>query len=193
VTVWHWVRHGPTHARSFVGWRDLPADLSDLAQIKRLRASLPEEALLVSSDLARASGTAEAIRGPGHTRLPHEPGLREIHFGIWDGMKFDDISTRDPDLSRAFWETPGTVRAPAGESWDAASARVAAAVHRISARHPERHIIAVAHFGVILTQLQRALATTAQDVLAHSIDNLSVTTLDWRGQQPKVDRLNHLP
>lgn len=193
MTVWHWVRHGPTHARSFVGWRDLPADLSDRAQIERLRASLPEAALLVSSDLTRALDTADAIRGPDHIRLPHEPGLREIHFGIWDGMQFDDIAARDPDLSRAFWDTPGTVSAPAGESWDAASARVAAAVHRISARHPDRHIIAVAHFGVILTQLQRALGTTAQNVLAHSIDNLSVTTLDWRGPQPKVDRLNHLP
>ena len=36
MTTWHWVRHGPTHQKSFVGWRDVPADLSDHAQIERL-------------------------------------------------------------------------------------------------------------------------------------------------------------
>ena len=31
-----WVRHGPTHAKAMVGWRDLPADLSDTAALARL-------------------------------------------------------------------------------------------------------------------------------------------------------------
>ncbi|PHR02026.1 MAG: histidine phosphatase family protein, partial [Sulfitobacter sp.] len=38
MTIWHWVRHGPTHEKAFVGWRDVPADLSDTAQIARLNA-----------------------------------------------------------------------------------------------------------------------------------------------------------
>ena len=33
MTVWHWVRHAPTHETAFVGWRDVPADLSDRARI----------------------------------------------------------------------------------------------------------------------------------------------------------------
>jgi alpha-ribazole phosphatase len=35
------VRHGPTHARTMVGWTDLPADLSDVAALARLSAHLP--------------------------------------------------------------------------------------------------------------------------------------------------------
>lgn len=193
MTVWHWVRHGPTHAKAFVGWRDVAADLSDTDQLARLRAHLPDQAVVISSDLSRARATADAITGPGHRRLPHDPHLREMHFGQWDGMHFDAVSARDPDLSRAFWEAPGDITAPQGESWNMTSARVQAAVTRISAQHPGQHIIAVAHFGVILTQLQRALGVSAYEVLGHAIDNFSVTTIDQRAPAKAASQINHLP
>ncbi|WP_227271084.1 histidine phosphatase family protein [Roseobacter weihaiensis] len=193
MTTWHWVRHGPTHAKSFVGWRDVPADLSASDQIKRLRDHLPENAVVVSSDLSRARDTADAILGPGHRRLPHDPHLREMHFGLWDGLHFEAVEQRDPVLSRAFWEAPGDITAPGGESWNMTSARVAAAVKSISSRYPDQHIIAVAHFGVILTQLQRALAIAPYEALAQRIDNLSVTRIDWHRASATVPHINHLP
>ena len=54
MTRFHLVRHGPTHEKTFVGWRDVPADLSDHAAIARLHEGLPQDALVVSSDLIRA-------------------------------------------------------------------------------------------------------------------------------------------
>ncbi|MEJ1993014.1 MAG: phosphoglycerate mutase family protein, partial [Maritimibacter sp.] len=55
------VRHGPTHQKNFVGWRDVPADLSDTAALARLSAALPDSAALISSDLIRAIATADAV------------------------------------------------------------------------------------------------------------------------------------
>lgn len=193
MTTWHWVRHGPTHAKTFVGWRDVPADLSDLGQIARLKAHLPDDAVVVSSDLSRATATADAVSDVGHRRLPHDPHLREIHFGHWDGMHFDAIADRDPSLSRLFWENPGEIAAPGGESWNAVSTRVEAAVRRISAQHPGRDIIAVAHFGVILTQVQRALGVSAYDSLAQKIDNFSVTRIIRRHGGATASQINHVP
>ncbi|QUJ76599.1 histidine phosphatase family protein [Sulfitobacter albidus] len=192
MTVWHWVRHGPTHEKTFVGWRDVPADLSDTAFLARVRAALPGRALLISSDLIRARDTADALAGPSHTRLPDTADLREIDFGVWDGMRFDAVAARDPRLSRDFWEKPGDVQAPEGESWNQTRARVDAVVDRLNAAHPDSHIIAVAHFGVVLTQVQRALGVTAYEAMAHKIDNISITTVahdagDWR-----VERINHV-
>ena len=59
----HWVRHGPTHAKTLVGWTDLPADLSNTAQLQRLSDHLPQDAVVISSDLIRAADTADAIAG----------------------------------------------------------------------------------------------------------------------------------
>jgi len=192
MTTWWWIRHGPTHEKTFVGWRDVPADLSNAAQIDRLNAHLPDDALLVSSDLIRATATADAITR-GRKRLPHAPEIREFNFGDWDGLGFDQVATRDPDLSRAYWETPGDIAPPNGESWNSAATRIAPFVEEMNTRHPDRHIIAVAHIGVIMTQIQLAGGLTATQTISHKIDNLSVTRLQWDHGNWDVKAINHLP
>ena len=87
TTNWWWIRHGPTHEKSFVGWRDVPADLSDFSRIKRLKKILPKNPIILSSDLQRATATASAINSHDKTILIN-PDLREFNFGIWDGMEF---------------------------------------------------------------------------------------------------------
>ena len=193
MTTWHWVRHGPTHAKTFVGWRDIPADLSDTAALSRLSDHLPKKAVLVSSDLRRCVATADALGTDTRTRLPHDRDLREIHFGLWDGMLFSDVAKRDPALSRAFWETPGLVQAPGGESWNEAAARIDKAVDALNAAHPNADIIAVAHFGAILTQVQRAAGVSAYEAMAHKIDNLSVTRIRFDAGRWAVDAINQTP
>lgn len=189
MTRFWWVRHGPTHTNAFAGWRDIPADLSDTAALARLNAYLPAHAPVISSDLVRATATADALCH-GRPRLPHDPALREFHFGDWDGLGFAEVSDRWPDLSRQYWEEPGHVTPPGGESWHEAAARVAAAVTRLPA-HPD--IIIVAHFGVILTQYQRAAGLTPYQALGQRIDNLSVTCLAHDGNDWTAASVNHLP
>ncbi len=189
MTRFLWVRHGPTHARSMIGWTDLPADLTDRAAVDRLRAALPAAALAVSSDLIRATATADAVcRGQ---RLPHDPDLREIHFGAWEARTFAAVEAESPDHIRAFWDQPGQVRAPGGEGWDDLTRRVWAATDRLAARHPDADIVIVAHFGAILAALQRALDIPATQVFGHTIDNLSVTELTLGPQGWQVGRINH--
>ncbi|TLP59346.1 histidine phosphatase family protein [Parasedimentitalea maritima] len=191
-TTWHWVRHGPTHEKAFVGWRDVPADLSDTAQIERLTSHLPNDALLISSDLIRARATADAIAG-SRTRLPDHPDLREFNFGDWDGKHFSDVAKTHPELSRAYWETPGDIAPPNGESWNAAALRVSRVVDTITAAHPGRHVIAVAHIGVILTQVQRGLSSTPEQALGHKIDNLSVSEIVHGPTGWKIRQVNQIP
>ncbi|WP_037228371.1 histidine phosphatase family protein [Roseobacter sp. GAI101] len=193
MTTWHWVRHGPTHEKTLVGWRDVPADLSDIEQIARLSAHLPDDALVVSSDLIRAIATADVLAHQTRNRLPHEPGFRELDFGIWDGLHAKDVSEQHPELSRAYWTTPGDVAPPNGESWNQAARRINTAVDRLNAAHPDAHIIAVAHFGAILTQVQRALDVGPKDAMAHKIDNLSATEIHFGKDGWHVARINHAP
>lgn len=181
MTRWWWVRHGPTHAKSAVGWTDLPADLSDTARLIRLDATLPVNAAVISSDLIRARATADAIQG-SRRRLPDALGLREMHYGAWEDMKFNDIAEGWPDQSRAFWETPGDVTAPDGESWNDLSARVVAEITRLNGQYSD--IVAVAHMGVILAALSHASGLPPARAMAFEIGNLSLTRLDYL---PDVD------
>jgi alpha-ribazole phosphatase len=189
VTRFWLVRHGPTHSKAFAGWRDIPADLSDTAALGRLNAHLPTNAVVISSDLIRATATADALMH-SRTRLPHDPALREFHFGDWDGMTFADVSAKWPALSRMYWEEPGHAAPPNGESWDQAARRINAAVDALIGTHAD--IIIVAHFGMILTQVQRALGVTPYDALSHPIDNLSVTQISHDGAWA-CGPINHKP
>lgn len=189
--VWWWVRHGPTHQKTFVGHRDVPADLSDTAALTRLDAWLPIDAVVVSSDLSRSVATADAISGSRH-RLAHTVALREFDFGQWDGLSFDAVAARDPRLSRDYWENPGDTAPPGGESWNAAALRIAPFVDDLNRRHSGRDIIAVAHFGVILTQLARATGQLPKSVISQKIDTLSVTCLRY-GVNAFAGPINHRP
>lgn len=190
MTRFFWLRHAPTHERAFTGWRDVPADLSDRPLIGRVARLLPTDALVVSSDLIRARTTADALTGP-RTRLPDDPALREFHFGAWDGRMWHEVAASDPDLSRAYWETPGDIAPPGGESWNTADARIEAAVQRLIAAYPGRDIVVVAHFGTILTQVARALAQRPAEALAQPVEPLSLTEIVVAGAERRVLRVNH--
>ncbi len=172
------VRHGPTHAKSMVGWSDLPADLSDTAALARLEAALPPEALVVSSDLIRAVDTASAIQGSRH-RLPHQADLREIHFGAWELRSWKEVDAEDPARIRAYWETPGDTTPPGGESWNQVCARVNTAIDALLQAHLGQDLVVVGHFGQILTQIQRAEGLSAAAAFSHRIDNLSVSEVQF--------------
>lgn len=189
VTLW-WVRHGPTHAKTMIGWTDLPADLSDAVRLYRLTDHLPLRAPVISSDLLRATATADAI-ARHRPRLPPDPDLREIHFGDWENRSFAEVERSHPEQVLAFWDRPGASTAPGGECWDDLAARVGAATDRLCALG-HRDVIVVAHFGAILTQLQRALGVPAKQVLAHHIDPLSVTKLRHDGGW-QAETINHQP
>ncbi|MGR3805377.1 histidine phosphatase family protein [Marinibacterium profundimaris] len=186
------VRHAPTHAKGMVGWTDLPADLADTPALDRLSAHLPDDALVISSDLTRCVATADALQGD-RRRLPHDHGLREIHFGDWELRRFDEIEAEDPDHITAFWREPGPVRPPGGESWHDMRARTDAAVDRLLAAHAGETLVIVAHFGMILGQLERALGVPTTEVFAQKIDNLSVTELEHHPAGWRVGQVNHRP
>lgn len=184
------VRHGPTHERAFTGWRDVPADLSDRAAIARLNAYLPEDALLTSSDLSRCVSTADAI-AQGRQRLPADARLREFDFGAWDGLTFAEVDARDSALCRAYWEKPGDIAPPGGESWNAVTRRVTAAVTELAADHPRRDIIVVGHMGMIMTLIAQCGGTPYQ-AMGHQIDNLSVTDMTFDLKRWQIGAINHV-
>jgi broad specificity phosphatase PhoE len=155
-----------------IGWTDLPADLSDIARLNRLSLALPE-APVVSSDLRRAIATADAL-ADGRGRRPHEPALRELHFGAWEGWTHAAAEAADPDRARALWQSPGTASPPGGESWDTLCARVWAAADR---QMDGPDVVAVCHFGPILALLQRARGISPVAAFAQRIEPLSLTVI----------------
>lgn len=191
MTRWFWVRHGPTHQKRLIGHTDVSADLSDTLRIERLNEFLPRPARLFSSDLQRSSDTALRLQA-GRAPLVRDPAIREFNFGTWDGRTVAEVSRTDPELSRAFWERPGDVAPPGGESWNDLARRLHPFIE--AQNGGEGPIVAVAHFGVILVALQVALGISAYKALSHMIEPLSVTELCHSSDTGwQVERINFMP
>ncbi len=189
MTDWWWIRHGPTNVKTMVGWTDIKADLSDMVTLQRLDEYLPKNAAIVSSDLTRTIETANAIQN-NRNRMPHEFNLREFNFGDWDGKHWKEISKLNPKLSYDYWSKPGDVSPPNGESWNAAAKRINQCIDKINIKNKNSHIIAVAHFGVILTQVQRALNISPLKALSYKIDNFSVTRVQFKNNNWEAFEIN---
>jgi broad specificity phosphatase PhoE len=86
----------------------VPLDELGQAQAEALGTvfSADPPSVVVSSDLARARATAQAVCDHVGLPLVLDPRLRETHFGQWQGMTGDEVSARWPGQYDAWrrWE-----------------------------------------------------------------------------------------
>ncbi len=149
------VRHGRTAwnaYRRFQGQTDVPLDDEGLAQAQALAAHLAGERfdLALASDLVRARATAEAILGDRDVPLELSPQLREMHFGLWEGLTWPEIVARWPKLDAKNEKAPMHYTAEGGESWEALCSRVDAFLRATTARmSASGRALIVSHAGVM--------------------------------------------
>lgn len=182
VTKWWLVRHAPVpgFAGRLYPHEDVEADVSDAAAFQSLAERLPEAALWVTSGVRRAEQTAAAIRAAGlqPDAVEVEPALAEQTFGSWAGKSYSELMDADDSMGQSFWQAPGEVRPPEGESFADLIGRVAPALRRLTETHSGREIVAVVHGGSIRAALAHALGLEPNKGFAVSIDNLSTTRID---------------
>jgi broad specificity phosphatase PhoE len=151
-------RHGETDDNReplrFQGWRDTPLNDSGRRQAAELAERMASEGIvsLWSSDLVRASETAEIVGD----RLGLEPRLdwrlREGNRGRWEGRLFEDVAREEPEASAAYLRAGPDWRFPGGESLREQQERVSECVEEIRATG-ELPALAVAHGGSIRVML----------------------------------------
>lgn len=153
------IRHGETDwnaARRLQGSRDIPLNDTGRAQAarngRRLKDLLtelghdPQQMDWVCSPMGRTRETMEIVRraaglDPAGYRI--EEGLRELSFGTFEGLTYEEMEIREPAQYMRLRQDKWTFQPPGGESYVTLSERVGAAVATM--RGPG---IIVAHGGV---------------------------------------------
>jgi len=102
---------------------------------------------IYTSNLRRASVTAEIIASRHQLGVTICAELHEINFGKIEGLTFKEISQLHPELAKA-WPTRNlTFRFPAGESIGELNDRVTKFLDRLEKYAPEETVLIVAHSG----------------------------------------------
>jgi 2,3-bisphosphoglycerate-dependent phosphoglycerate mutase len=144
VTTLLLVRHGETDwnlERRVQGHTDRPLNATGLEQARALAEQLTGEPLdaVYASDLVRARHTAAIVAREHGLGVTLEAGLREKHFGSWEGLTDVEIEEKFPDAVHGRWGD--------GETTEAVAARAIAAIERIRAFHPDGTVLLVSHGG----------------------------------------------
>jgi len=151
------VRHAETDlAGRFCGHSDPPINERGHRQIEKLLAALHTESIdaIYSSDLSRAFVTADAIgRTIGLSPIV-VPALREINFGEWEGLSWDEIEARDQSYALQWSSFYPDIPAPGGEAFAAFQSRVLTEVRRILALASPQSAVVVTHAGVMRVVLR---------------------------------------
>jgi probable phosphoglycerate mutase len=176
------VRHGEVEegARGRIYGRLDPALAPDgRAQAEAIARHVATEhpvAIVTSPSLRARDSAAPLAAALGLTPIV-EPRLREIEFGVLEGLTFAEAEQRDPVTWREWMERPGEVRFPGGECWDEIRARAVEAAESIAAAHPRASVAVVTHGGVIRALLAEALALPASRVFRMDVGFGSLTIL----------------
>lgn len=147
------IRHAlpdfPDGQRRCLGRTDIPLGAAGMAQAEAMAASLPTVTAVFSSPLTRAVQTARKI----DQNIILLDGLRELDYGQWDGLTFDQIRQRFPALYAARAHDK-SLMPPGSEPTEQGLARFAAAMEE-AARGSPGDFAVVAHGGVMELYLQK--------------------------------------
>ena len=143
-----------------------------------------------ASDLKRAVETARIIAQPHRLPVQTDPGLREIHQGIFEGLSVTEIRTQHSELVKEWMAAPDRFVMPEGESLAQVQERAWASVQRIVAAHPEGQVIAISHNLTIMAILCRALTMDLVHFRRLHQDLAARSTIEFGPHGPKVTLLN---
>ncbi len=177
------VRHGDTELNSAERyWGSTDVKLSDAGfrQAERLRDHLATERIdaIYSSELRRASATAQIIASSHRLDVTTCAELREINFGELEGLTFNEISQLYPEVTELWLQRSPGLKYPGGESVDEFNSRVSQFVDRLDKHTPQETILIVAHSGSLRSLMCHLLGIDPERWWQFRLDLASLSILE---------------
>ncbi|NNG00291.1 MAG: histidine phosphatase family protein [Desulfobacteraceae bacterium] len=161
-TIFGLMRHATTQwnlEKRIQGQSDIPLSEQGRVEAGAWEITVPDFSWdrILSSDLMRARQTADIVNSTLH--LPHamEPRLREQNWGEWEGRTLIDIKKKEGAVLKEKVSAGWAFCPPGGEERYAVWQRCRFALLAASQQWPGRHILIVAHEGVLKCVLYRLL------------------------------------
>jgi len=144
------VRHGQTAAsreNRFSGSSDPPLTAvgEEMAEAFARAYASVAWAAICTSPMLRTRQTAEPLCRLTGVAATVEPGLKEIDYGEWEGLRQDEVKQRWPEAFE-YWAADVASRGtPGGETAFQVAGRAMRVVEEIRTRHNEGNVLLVSH------------------------------------------------
>lgn len=201
ATIVYLIRHGETEWNKlgkFQGSTDIALSEDGIKQ-----AFLAAEVLkgkfdyIYASPLKRAKHTADIIGGASNVITQIEPHIKEINFGLWEGLTFEEIKEQYPKEFIS-WRNPleGSLMSE-DISIGNAGKRAGDAIRRLVEAHSEERIALVAHGGILKAGLIDLFDWNMTMYYKIFLGNTSITKLVFKKKDSPIlvtlNNTSHLP
>ena len=188
------VRHGISQfnvTRQFAGSSDVELNDEGYKQVESLRDRLADDHIdaVYSSDLQRAQVTADIISSRHEVDIITCPELREVSYGDAEGLTFDEISHRYPEVAALITNFSLKLKFPRGESFEDFIKRVCTFLGRLDDHSPEQTVLVVSHRGPLTVLICHLLSISQTCWWQLRCDNASLSIV---GTYPRGAILNLL-
>jgi alpha-ribazole phosphatase/probable phosphoglycerate mutase len=172
------MRHGePVGGRRYRGQSDDPLSEKGWQQMWLAAGEYRAWQAVATSPLQRCAAFADALAAKLGIPVTRDPRLMEMGFGEWEGLQPAEICRGDPHRLLRFKLDP-VAEAPAGaEPLLQFHQRVGEAWRNLLEKQCGRHVLVVAHAGVIRMILAHALGLEPQNVYHIEIGNAALSRI----------------
>jgi alpha-ribazole phosphatase len=187
------VRHATAEGKGrFQGQRDVSLTSAGRRELRHLseKCSAYPVRAVYSSDLRRARQTADAVAKNLGLEVEVRPELREIHFGQFEGLSWNQIARRFPRLAALWIERFPYQPIPGAEPLRQFKKRIAAGIGEIVAANRGQCVLVVSHAGVIRFTLGCVLGVPARNLFRLAQDSCAVNVIDYLGHSSVVRCIN---
>src|SRR5262249_19092913 len=143
-----------------------------------------------SSPLSRAVETVRIVVEPHGLPFQIMKELAEIDFGDLEGLRYEEVQDRYPEIFHSWMTRPIETRFPNGENFTQMSARVLSALDLLLSRHRGQCIAIVTHAGVIRLILAQALSIPDNQIFRLEQDYGATNRIDYFDHGPLVKLMN---
>lgn len=151
------LRHGRTEWNDtgrLQGFADVDLDATGVAEAERAAQALAGHrfAAIYSSDLKRASRTADAVARVLDLPVVLDERLREINVGSWAGLTRAEVEQIYPEYATHYFAGLDFRRSETGETIAEMVQRAVPAIEEMIERHAGQDVLVVAH-GLLLSKV----------------------------------------
>jgi alpha-ribazole phosphatase/probable phosphoglycerate mutase len=139
---------------------------------------------VISSPLIRCQEFAQHLSEEMQIPLTIDERLKEVGFGDWEGKTSDQLRRQDPELLSKFYHDPINNRPQGAEPLETFSQRVTWALQEIISANSGRHLLIIAHAGVIRAILVHVLSAPLPAIYRMSIATASISRITTDGERP---------
>ena len=178
ITTLDLMRHGePVGGRRYRGQTDDPLSEKGWAQMRNAVSNYCPWQAVISSSLLRCVDFARELAKRHQLPLEIDARLIELGFGAWEGRTPDELTAADPEILIRFRSDP-VVHAPQGaEPLTTFRDRIISAWDSLLEHHGGKHVLVVAHAGVIRMVVAHMLNAPLQHLFRLQVPNAGITRI----------------